>query len=193
MKNNLRFIYCLLAFCGLIISCGEDVTMPKPKGYLRITLPEKKYTSFNSPCPYSFEVPDYSVIEDYKRDTTKSCWKNLQFPRFNATIHLSYYTLNNDLNKHLDDSRKLAYKHTVKAQYIEEKSFYDPKRKVYALVYDIGGNSASSYQFFATDSTTHFLRGALYFNFSPNSDSIAPVNQFIQQDIVHLIETLNWK
>ena len=198
MKSNiikLHFVYgfFILLLTVILISCDSEVSMPKPRGFPYITLPKKEYQSFDSACPFSFQHPVYSTIEKYQRDSTKLCWKNMQFPTFKATIHISYYGLNNDLNKYLNDSRKLAYKHTVKAQYIDEKSFYDPKRKVYAMVYDIGGNSASSFQFFATDSTKHFLRGALYFNFSPNSDSIAPVNMFIKDDIIHLIETLEWK
>ena len=193
-SNYFNFYYVILLLILFIFnSCESEVTMPKPRGFPHITLPAKNYKLFSSDCPFTFQHPDYAIIEAYKRDSTKICWKNIQLPKFNATIHLSYNTLQNDLNKFLDDSRKLAYKHTVKAQFIDEKSFYDTKRKVYAMVYDIGGNTASSYQFFATDSTQHFLRGALYFNFSPNADSIAPVNQFIKEDIIHLIETLEWK
>ncbi|NOZ45910.1 MAG: gliding motility lipoprotein GldD, partial [Chlorobi bacterium] len=64
---------------------------------------------------------------------------------------------------------------------------------VYGILYDIKGNAASSINFFVTDSTQHFLRGALYFNSKPNKDSLAPVVDFIRKDIVHLMETFKWK
>ena len=47
-------------------------------------------------------------------------------------------------------------------------------------MYDLKGNTASSLQFFVTDSTRNFLRGSLYFNAEPNKDSLAPVMDFHQ-------------
>jgi gliding motility-associated lipoprotein GldD len=67
------------------------------------------------------------------------------------------------------------------------------ERNVIAVLFEIKGNAATPYQFFATDSTTHFLRGSLYFNVYPNKDSLAPVVDFVKKDIFRLIETLEWK
>ncbi|MCR5455573.1 MAG: hypothetical protein K6F33_11355, partial [Bacteroidales bacterium] len=64
---------------------------------------------------------------------------------------------------------------------------------VYGLLYGIKGNVASPLQFYITDSTRHFLRGSLYFNCSPNKDSLAPSVEFVRQDIERLFETLIWK
>ena len=63
---------------------------------------------------------------------------------------------------------------------------------MYGLIFDIKGDAASEYQFHLTDSTSHFLRGSLYFNTAPNQDSIQPVLDFIKQDIAHLLETFEW-
>jgi gliding motility-associated lipoprotein GldD len=65
--------------------------------------------------------------------------------------------------------------------------------KVYGLIYDIEGNTASSLQFYVTDSTKHFIRGALYFNVRPNIDSVKIVLEFLKKDVLHLIQTLQWK
>jgi gliding motility-associated lipoprotein GldD len=74
-----------------------------------------------------------------------------------------------------------------------EQVYEDPQRGIYGILYELKGNVASPMQFFVTDSTHHFLRGSLYFRTEPNKDSLAPVINFAQKDIRHIIETLNWK
>jgi gliding motility-associated lipoprotein GldD len=71
--------------------------------------------------------------------------------------------------------------------------FINEKERVYGILYDIKGNSASSLQFYLTDSSRHFFRGALYFNVQPNKDSLAPVIDYFREDIIYLIETFSWK
>jgi hypothetical protein len=48
-------------------------------------------------------------------------------------------------------------------------------------------------QFFTSDSTRHFLRGAVYVNTATQNDSLAPIIDFIKQDALHLVKTLQWK
>lgn len=177
----------------LLFSCDEEVYTPKPKGYFRIDLPEKSYHQVVKECPFTFEVPDYANIEQDPRNPNNNCWFNINFSTLNASIYLSYKPVNNDLNTFLEDSRTLAFKHTVKAIDIEQKIISNPERKMYGLIYDIKGDAASEYQFHLTDSTQHFLRGSLYFNNAPNQDSIQPVLDFIKKDIEHIFETFEWK
>ena len=116
----------------------------------------------------------------------------MQFPDFKATLHLSYFPLNKNLYEHTEESRALAYKHSIKANAISEQPFIDRKNNVFGLVYDYEGTTATALQFYLTDSTTHFFRGALYFDTEVN-DSIAPVSNFLQEDIKYLIESFRWK
>ncbi|HAN77196.1 MAG TPA: gliding motility lipoprotein GldD, partial [Bacteroidales bacterium] len=74
-----------------------------------------------------------------------------------------------------------------------EKIFVNDSTKIFGTVYIIQGNTASQVQFYITDSVKHFLRGALYFSNHPNKDSLAPVVNFLTDDIVKLIETTRWK
>ncbi len=120
-------------------------------------------------------------------------WYNILFPSLNATIYLSYKPVHHNLQKFIEDSRTLVYKHTIKAEAINESLIRNDSSDVYGIFYDLKGNTASSLQFFVTDSTAHFLRGSLYFNAEPNKDSLAPVIRFIRQDVEHLINTLHWK
>ena len=166
---------------------------PKPRGYMRIDFPEKEYTLFDSTCPYLFEYPVYAKIIADTDGLTEPCWINLVFPSFDGTLHISYKWVDGNLNQYIEDSRNLAYKHTIKADAIRETVYTNPGSRVHGIFYDIKGNAASSLQFFLTDSTTHFLRGSLYFNVQPDKDSLAPVISFFKEDIIHLIESFKWK
>ena len=189
---NFKINYFLL-FLFLIISssCSENYT-PKPRAYFRISFPEKKYESFDEGAPFKFEIPEYSAVLKDSSDMAEKWWYNLVFPKMKGTIHLSYKNIDKNLNKYIEDSRSLVYKHTIKADAINEQTFINKEKKLYGVLYEIKGNAASPYQFFVTDSTKHFIRGALYFNVHPNKDSLAPVFKFIKKDIIHLMESVEW-
>jgi len=117
---------------------------------------------------------------------------DINYPMYNANIYLTYKQVDSNLNELLEENHKLAYDHSIKSDGITEKLYTNPDKRIYGIMYDIKGNSASNIQFFVTDSTTHFLRGSLYFNNIPNADSIAPVKNYIQEDIQILMESLKW-
>ena len=172
--------------------CKKNFT-PKPPGYMRIDFPEKVYRIYDSACPYIFEYPVYGkVVADTGR-IAEPCWINIEFKEFGGKIHISYKPVSNNLNKFIEDSRTLAYKHTIRADAIRETVFTNDTSSVYGLLYEIKGDAASSVQFYLTDSNRHFLRGSLYFNVQPDADSMAPVIDFFLDDIRHLVETFEWK
>lgn len=180
----------IVAAILFLIACGNKNPTPKPRGYFRIDFPKHEYKKYDAECPFTFELPVYAFIVKEKDDY---CWMNLYFPRFKATIYLTYKELKNDLIAVLDDNYEFVYKHTVKADAIEEIKFINDSVKVYGFYYSIKGNAATPIQFFVTDSVKHFLRGSLYFATSPNKDSLKPVIEFISEDIVHLMESVRWK
>jgi gliding motility-associated lipoprotein GldD len=196
MKN---LIYCLFIFTTLVVlSCREETYIPKPRGYFNIDLPLKKYQLFEQPgYPYSFEMPVYGTIRKdtlfFNQKAENPWWINVQFPDLGGTIYLSYKEIKgqNTLVKLLEDSYQMSHYHTKRADYINEPEFHTPNG-VHGLYYDVGGNAASAFQFYATDSVKHFIRGALYFDTTPNADSLKPVNVFLRADIVHLVESLKW-
>jgi gliding motility-associated lipoprotein GldD len=184
----LAIIACLGFLC---IQCGENYT-PRPKGYIRIDFPEKVYQKFDTVFPFAFEYPIYGeVVKDIQKNA-EPYWMNIEFPAYNAKVHLSYKKVTKNLNGYIQDSHTLAYKHAIKADGIDEIPVSDSKRNVYGLIYEIEGNAASSIQFYLTDSLHHFLRGSLYFEAQPNKDSLAPAIQFFRKDIMHMIETFKW-
>ena len=191
--KNLFFIF----FSALIIvACGGSQDFaPKPRGYFRLEFPKKEYQVFDANPYYSFEYPVYAKMIADTDKNAQPCWNNLNFPQFNGQLHLTYHGVFSaeGYNKMTELARELAMKHTVKASAIDQKFINYPDRKVYGVYYAIEGNTASSVQFFLTDSTKHYFRGALYFNERPQYDSIQPVVKFIKKDIDKLIETFRWK
>ena len=174
-------------------SCDDDTYTPKPKGYFRIDLPKKEYKIIDKACPFTFEIPKYASTKKNINRPEVPCWFDIEFKSLNASIYFSYKPIENNLNKYLENSRTLAFKHTVKAFDIEQEIISYPDKKVYGLSYSIEGNAASAYQFHLTDSVNHFIRGSLYFNNIPNQDSIQPVLDFVKEDIKHLYETFEWR
>ena len=196
ISNKICIISLILLSCILLPSCGDDddeTIAPKPRAYFRLTFPEKNYVTYSAACPFSFDIPSYSKMTNDKSSRAQPCWLNLEFPSLNGKLHLTYHEVNGNIDDFLQETYELASKHQIKASGIEEKLVSKDSLKVYGLIYEIGGNAASSIQFFLTDSTKHFIRGALYFNAAPNTDSISPVVDFVRKDIYHLIETFKWK
>jgi len=186
------FSWGALALLLLLASCKQSYT-PKPTGYLKVTYPEKAYQVYKDQEFFQFEIPVYAGVEIDRGARSEEGWINVVIPQLNGTIHMSYKPVNNQLNALITDSRELVYKHTVKAHGIEETPFIQRDQKRFGMVYDLKGDVASAVQFFITDSTDHFLRGSLYFNCRPNRDSLNPVIDFLREDIIHLIETTQWK
>jgi gliding motility-associated lipoprotein GldD len=191
-KYKGRAILFIMIFIVIMAACHESYT-PKPTGYLRVNYPEKKYREFDTTAPFAFEYPAYARIVPDTAKKAEPWWYNMNFPSLNATLYLSYKPVKHNLQDLIEDSRTLTYKHTIKAEAIDESLIRNDSSHVYGILYDLKGNTASSVQFFTTDSTTHFLRGSLYFNSEPNKDSLAPVIKFIRQDVEHMINTLHWK
>ena len=172
--------------------CGNDSESytPKPRGYFRIELPPQEYQRLQIDCPYSFEYNKYAQWQKAQR----KCWGDVYYPQLKGRLQLTYKPVNPDnMETLLNEGRQLAFKHTVKASGIGEKVFTDPDSDVYGILYNIQGEAATNIQFFMTDSADHFLRGVLYFYAEPNVDSLRPVNEYMHSEIIHLIETLEWR
>lgn len=177
-------------FILLLFGCDE-APMPKPKGYFNISLPEKKYVHFTAGCPFEFDVS--SVTKMSLKDSI-NCFYNLEYPEWKATLYLTYLPVKNDLKELIDEEHRRKEKHIQLASSIQDSVFVFPDRHVSATVFNINGTkTATPLQFFITDSTQHFFRGALFFYHSPNNDSIAPVIQFIKDDVRKMIQTFKWK
>jgi len=206
---------CLVSFVLLLASCNSTYTSKK-KGYFKIDFPERKYQNFNQPgFPYTFEYPVYaSIIKDstyFDSNPENPYWINIDFPQFEGRIFLSYkivggqahYKLKqadgsykdsigiNKFDNMVQDAFKLTHKNESVSGSIKD-SLMHTANGLTGIFFRVGGNAATAKQFFLSDTTTNFIRGALYFAATPNADSIRPVQDFIQKDIEHMINTFRW-
>jgi gliding motility-associated lipoprotein GldD len=181
----------------VIVSCidaaEDEVISPRPRAYYSIHFPEKNYRLFENECPFAFEVPQYATVEASRDKSAQPCWLDVKYPRFRAQLYLSYGEVKNNLPKYLADARELAIRHQVKASGLQQQVILRDSARVFGLMYDIEGNTASAVQFYVTDSTKNFLRGSLYFNCPPNIDSLKIVIDYLREDVLHLIRTFRWK
>ena len=183
----------LVTLLVIIASCNNDYS-PKPRGYYRIDFPEREYRLFDSTFPYTFEYPVYAHIVPDTSRMAEPYWINITYDGFNAQLHISYKHIHKNLVDYLEDSRTLVNKHIPKASAISQREYLDPANHVFGLTYEIKGTEAASpYQFYLTDSTENFVRGALYFDLVPNNDSLSPVIDFLEKDLQHMITTFRWK
>lgn len=188
-----------IALIGLVPSGCEEPPIPKPRGYPRTVLPDHEYAAYEHPCGFGFEVPVHAKIERIQQEhelefTGHSCWFNCAVPLLNAKIHCTYLSMTEpiQLAEWMEDAHQMVFSHELKATGITTQTFEFPGHRVSGVLYRLSGPVASPVQFFATDSTSHFLRGSLYFDHAPNPDSLKPSLQHMEQDIVHLIESLHW-
>lgn len=194
--RTLFFLALAFFFVYGIIACNNNPVI-KPKGYFAIDFPKREYRVFSKEgYPYSFEYPVYAnVVKDstfFGETTENPWWINIEFPNFNGKIYISYKQIGqNKLDTLLKHSFRLASAHSSRAVSLEDSLLLTPNN-INGIMFNVGGNVATNNQFFLTDSVIHFLRGAIYFEATPNEDSIKPVNQFVMQDLRHLINTFKW-
>lgn len=193
MRRGLNIQAGLIIVLIVVVTGCKQSTTPKPRGYFRITFPEHEYALYQNNKPYTFEASTSAKVIEDPSPNAEQYWLNIGYPQHKGVIHFSYKAIENNLSIILEDSRGLAYKHSIKADAIGERVFASDENKTYGILYDIKGDAASSLQFFLTDSAKHFIRGSLYFDVVPNKDSLAPVIDYIKEDVMHLMETLKWE
>lgn len=187
MRKITSILFYTLTLLFILLSCNDDV-LPKPRAYLSLEYPKKSYQKLAIKRPYSFQVAKNAVAVNEQNN-----WLKITYPSLKASIDITYRPIENNLKELLTEAEKLVFKHTVKAEQIIPKDFINPHKKVYSSLYEITGNAASHLQFHITDSTKNFIKGSLYFYAKPNYDSILPAVAYLKEDILQLIETLEWK
>jgi gliding motility-associated lipoprotein GldD len=183
----------LLSNCRKKADSGDFV--PKPKGYNRIDLSDTKYQQMTEDHPFSFQYSTQAVLKPDTVRWAEPHWMYVYYPNLKAMIQLTYKPLGDDKNKLMkliDDAHKLAAKHGQKAYSIQDLVMKTPSGKS-AMLMELEGEVPTYLQFYTTDSTKHYMRGALYFNTALKSDSLAPVIEYLKKDVIHLLNTLEWK
>jgi gliding motility-associated lipoprotein GldD len=185
----------LLFIPGLIfLSCTRD-HLPKPLGYNRLVLPEHAYRALPDTLPYKFEFSQHARLLKDTSSISEKEWVEIYYPQLKANIHITYKAINNDqklLKEFLNDSYTLTSKHQIKAYAINELISKTPSGKT-AVIAELEGEVPSQFQVTITDSSKNFLRAALYFNTKVANDSLQPAIEYMKKDMMHLINTLEWR
>ena len=194
-KNRIfNFEFLILNLVLLLCVACNHVSTPKPYGYYRIAVPDTAYVPFEQQYPsypYTFALSQNAVVKP--RMDKEPYWINLYYPTFDATVHCSYKPVHNNLRELREDALEFVYRNASFANAIPEKGYEHPEADVYGVLFDLEGNTASSCQFFITDSTHHFFRASVYCNCLPNADSLAPVYDYLRKDVVKMVETFEWR
>lgn len=181
-------IFIFFLWCTLLLACNDDVLI-KPNAKLRLEYPAPVYKKSATNCNYNFDMNETAVIEN-----TRNCGTKVAYPNMSAALYMTYQKVqNNNLDSLLYDAQKLAYNHDIKANSIPEKLFVNPDHETYGIFYSINGDAASQSHFYLTDSVRNFITGSLYFDAKPNFDSIYPAVVYLREDIMHLMESLEWE
>lgn len=198
MSRLFDYIIIVIIGCCLLTACGsgeQSDYVPKPKGYNRISLPAQNYQSLGEDHPYSFEYSTAAVILPDTYALAEKHWIYIYYPRFNANIQLTYKPVQNSttrLKGFIDDAYRLAGKHHIRASSVQEQTIKTKSGQT-ATLFRLEGDVPSPFQFYTTDSTTHYLRGAIYFPTATKNDSLAPIINFIEKDALRLLNTLKWR
>ena len=186
-----RFFYIsFLFFLILGVSGCRRVPVPKPYGYVRLTMPDTCYAdAVPAGYPYRFDVSCNAEVLHVRGELGERYWIDLHYPALNATVHCSYQPVRGNLRELTDDAIRFVYRHASHASSIPEQGYENPDARVYGVLFDLEGNTASSLQFFLTDSVRHFFRAAAYCDCVPNADSLAPVYEYLHEDVVRIVES----
>ncbi len=194
----MRLLLGLLLSIAFIACQNSSAPLPKPHQYPRVDFPAREYILFSdSECSLTFDFPTYAVIEAktsyFGEAPLHPCWFDVYYKEFNGRLHCSYFELTSRevLDDLIGDAFDLVSKHHSKASFARE-SVID-NNDVDGLLFDIQGPVASPLLFYVTDSTQHFFMGSLYFNNKVNPDSMQIIHDFVRDDVLHLIETFEWR
>jgi gliding motility-associated lipoprotein GldD len=183
-----------LGIAVMMFACEKDY-LPKPLGYNRLELPLQEYIPLPDTLPFKFEYSKAARLLDDTTTISERYWIEIYYPQLKSDVHITYKSLGNNpklLKEYLNDAYVLTAKHQIKAYAIDEAITRTPSGKT-AVIAELEGEVPSQFQFTITDSSKHFLRGALYFNTRVNNDSLAPAIEFMKKDIMHMINTLEWR
>ncbi len=194
-KGTLLTFFVFTSMLGVLAACGSETSeySPKPRGYNRIDLPKNKYVKLKEKAPYTFELSSYAKVRPDSSRIAEPYWFHIIYPQLKAEIQLTYKKVPNNktFDEFIEDSHMLLNKHQERAYSIDPYTIKTPKGKTAAL-FELSGEVPSQFQFYISDSTRHFLRGALYFRTATKNDSLKPVIEFIKKDIIHMLNTCEW-
>ena len=185
--------YILLLVLPIWFSACRPPAVPKPYGYFRLRIPDTAYIEYTPlGFPYAFKLSSNAQVQVKTREG-EPYWIDIHYPLLNTTIYCSYKPIKHNLSTLARDAQEFLYSHSTIASAIPAQEFANAQEKVYGVYYELYGNTASPVQFVLTDSVKHFFRGSVYCNDVPNQDSLAPIYDYMRQDVRVLMESMRWQ
>jgi len=182
-------VFLILIIVVTLSSCGNSESQPKPQAKLALQYPSPEYRMIDrEECGYSFEVNNYARIL-----SKSDCSMKIEYLFMDATVYMDYAPVQDNIRDLLIDGQKLSFSHNRMADVIDDKIYLNPDKSAYGMMYSIEGNAASNVQFYVTDSINNFVTASLYFNRTPNYDSIYPAVDYIKLDMRKMMESMSWK
>ncbi len=183
----------LILVAILLVGCEEEINIPKPPTYLRLELPDHEYKLYTDNCQYQFEIAKSYTVKNVSDENGETCHKDIDLGKLNGSIHMSYIDMVEPLSTYVNYVNDKIDEHKVKATGIEDYRILKSDKKVFCTFFELKGDVASPFQFYITDSTSKFVSGVVYFNSTPNYDSIRPSLDYLKIDLEHMIEKFEWK
>ena len=178
---------------ALLTSCGSDVLIPKPPTYLRLDLPDHGYTTYDDECPYTLTLPVIFKVKKVTDANGLTCHKDIDMGPLNGTIHFSFIEMLKPLSDYVNFTNDKIDEHKIKATAIRDNKIINDKNQVYCTFFELQGSVATPFQFYMTDSVSSFASGVVYFNSTPNYDSLKPSLDYLKEDLTHMIKNFKWK
>lgn len=180
----------------MLTACGED-PVPRPRGHLRLDLPDTGYVRWSGACPFDADLPVYALGVDRPGQTAATadtaCASTLRFPGQRASVFITCRRLNGDLAELIEDAHAFKAKHEARAVRIRTERLERPDARVFGTLFNVDGDVASPLVLYLTDSTSRFLYASLYFDARPNGDSLEPVTARLRADLHRFAGSLTWR
>ncbi|MEY4658904.1 MAG: hypothetical protein RJB36_670 [Bacteroidota bacterium] len=193
MKNYVTafFLLCVLIF----VACSDESPVPKPSTYLRMNLPEHSYRMYTSDCPYSMKLSNVYNPSNIERPQSNYCVESIDLGPLNGTLFLYYLNLpsKDSLAQIINFANDKVDEHKIKADKINYEQIVQPSKRVFGTFFELKGNVATNFQFYLTDSSTHFVRAEVLLNCRPNYDSLRPTLDYLKKDLMELVQHFEWK
>jgi len=195
---SMVLIFGLLQFW--IYGCRErTVPIPKPRAYPRVFFPARNYVAFRQQeCPLTFLYPDYMQLirreHFFDEQPAHPCWFDLDASALGAKIHCSYSPIESGkaFDELVSDAFKMADRINQRANYMDEIRVANAQG-VSGFLMEFSGAAASPLHFYLTDSTRHFLKVSLYYQSKVAPDSLAPMTNFLREDLAVMINSMTFE
>lgn len=185
-KNKVRRFFPWLASWGLILLL---VACPGRKPPHKV-FAERQYVRTTDTLSFSFLIPKGATLTLADVPRKEGIFVDLFFPQEKARLYCTYHAFPSGHFRELaEESRKLVYFHSSRADAIREELYENPTAHVYGILYSLEGRVATPLQLSLTDSVSYFFHASLYFDQGESGPEKGDTLTVLTDDLKKLMET----